>query len=191
VNLELLARRLGDGAARVHVTVVPGAFVTPGEVVAEVWDVDEESGCEAVRSAVAIADERDPAFDVAFGVRQLADVALRALSPSLNDPTTARTCIGYLRAILEALAARDLAERTRLFEQTGTVVVAERREFEDYLRPLAEIARFAAPSREVFTELEETCERIARRAEVMGAGDRAAAARGLAGDIRTEAAGGA
>ena len=188
VDLELLARQLGDGPARVHVTAVPGTFVTPGDVIAEVWDVDEESARVAVRSAVAVADERNLAFDVGFGVRQLADVALRALSPSLNDPTTARTCIGYVRAVLEGLAGRDLPPRTRRFDQTGTVVIAERREFEHYLRPLGEVARFTGPSAEVSRDLEEACERIARHAEAAGAPDRAAAARALAADIRAEAA---
>ncbi len=188
VDLEVLARRLGDGAAHVHVTAVPGVFVTPGDVIAEVWGADEESARAAVDSAIAVADQRSLAFDLAFGVRQLADVALRALSPSLNDPTTARTCIGYVRAVLEGLAGRDLPPRTRHFDQTGTVVIAERREFEHYLQPLGEVARFTGPSAEVSRELEAACERIALHAEAAGAPDRAAAARGLAADIRAEAA---
>jgi uncharacterized membrane protein len=188
VNLALLARRLEDLRARVHLTVVPGDFVTPGDVIARVWDVDGERACAAARAAVTVADERSLASDLAFGVRQLADVALRALSPSLNDPTTARTCIGYLRAVLEGLARRDLPARMRRFGRREALVVAERREFEHYLEPLAEIARFASPSAEVLRDLQDTFESVALHAEAAGARNRADAARRLAATLQAEAA---
>jgi uncharacterized membrane protein len=48
---------------------------------------------------------RDMGQDLGYGIRRLTDIALRALSPAVNDPTTAVTCIGYLGACLERLVA--------------------------------------------------------------------------------------
>lgn len=51
--------------------------------------------------------------DAAFGIRQLVDIALKALSPGINDTTTAITCIDYLGAILARCAARSMANHLR------------------------------------------------------------------------------
>ena len=53
-----------------------------------------------------ISDYRTIEQDAAFGIRQLVDIALRALSPASNDQTTATVCIDFLGAILAALASR-------------------------------------------------------------------------------------
>ena len=44
--------------------------------------------------------------DIAFGVRQLLDIAERALSPGINDPTTALQAVNELHAVLRAMCAR-------------------------------------------------------------------------------------
>ncbi|RKO21639.1 DUF2254 domain-containing protein [Pseudarthrobacter phenanthrenivorans] len=78
---------------------VPGAEFTPS--------VQEELA-EAVNAAVATGFERTNVQDVGFGFRQLVDVAARALSPGINDPTTAVHVIGHLSALLGRLAQRNL-----------------------------------------------------------------------------------
>ncbi|HVL93318.1 MAG TPA: DUF2254 family protein, partial [Acidimicrobiales bacterium] len=55
-----------------------------------------DAGDADIRPAVAIGDTRTMQQDVSYGVRQLADVALRALSPGINDPTTAQDAIFHL-----------------------------------------------------------------------------------------------
>lgn len=60
----------------------------------------DEAGCRRVREVLAFGRERTPSHDVLFGVRQLVDVALRALSPSLNDPTTAVAVVNELGVLL-------------------------------------------------------------------------------------------
>lgn len=55
-----------------------------------------------------IADSRTIEQDAAFGIRQLVDIALKALSPGVNDTTTAVTCIDYLGAILKQLIERKI-----------------------------------------------------------------------------------
>lgn len=56
--------------------------------------------------AVVVGDERTIEGDPAFGFRQLVDIAERALSPGINDPTTAVQCIDQIHALLRRVAGR-------------------------------------------------------------------------------------
>lgn len=70
--------------------------------------------------------------DVAFGLRQIVDIALKALSPAINDSTTGVTCIDYLTAILAELAARPTCPAF-IFDQNGALrVVVNQQKFEDF-----------------------------------------------------------
>lgn len=72
-------------------------------------DTDAVDGLQAaIRSAIGIGYERTGAQDVGYGLRQLTDVANKALSPGINDPTTAIHALGHVSAILCQLAHRDL-----------------------------------------------------------------------------------
>jgi uncharacterized membrane protein len=59
-----------------------------------------------VRAAIFIGRQRTVAQDAAFGFRQLVDIAVRALSPGINDPTTACNAVDYLGSLLAAMADR-------------------------------------------------------------------------------------
>ncbi|MEO8028603.1 MAG: DUF2254 family protein, partial [Bryobacteraceae bacterium] len=65
--------------------------------------------------------ERDPGF----GIRQLVDVGIKALSPGVNDTTTAVMCVDYLTAILVRVADRPIAVRS-LRSEDGVLRVAMR-----------------------------------------------------------------
>lgn len=62
----------------------------------------------AVSRAIRTGYERTAAQDVGFGLRQLSDVANKALSPGINDPTTAIHALGHVSALLCQLAVREL-----------------------------------------------------------------------------------
>ena len=59
-----------------------------------------------LRELVKISAYRTIEQDPAFGIRQIVDVALKALSPAINDTTTAVMCIDYLGAILAVVAPK-------------------------------------------------------------------------------------
>ena len=61
--------------------------------------------------------------DVEFGVLQIVDIALRAISPAVNDPTSAITCVDQLSRILIRFASREPAEQL-LFDPPGVVRVS-------------------------------------------------------------------
>ncbi|WP_129339596.1 DUF2254 domain-containing protein [Cellulomonas endophytica] len=95
----------------VAVLVRPGDHVIPGEDVLVVTPASGAGTPEgrvvtALRSAVVVSDARSPRQDVAFVVQQLTDLAVRALSPGTNDPTTAVNALDDLSAGLALLVSR-------------------------------------------------------------------------------------
>lgn len=77
---------------------------------------------EDVAGAVRTGFERTDAQDVGFGLRQLVDVANKALSPGINDPTTAVHALSHASALLCTLATRELGP-VRLTDEDGAVRV--------------------------------------------------------------------
>lgn len=96
--------------ALLEVRVRAGHFVLRnGEhvVVHGTRPLDDEA-VEAVRRTFVVGAERTPAQDLEFGLRQLVEIALRALSPGINDPYTAVAVIDRLGAALEEIFQRAL-----------------------------------------------------------------------------------
>ena len=93
-----------------------GEFVvegTPIISVASVGDSDDAADAE-LDSVCVISRQRTVQQDAGFGIRQIVDIAMKALSPGVNDTTTAVMCVDYLGAILARLAQRGIATPHRL-----------------------------------------------------------------------------
>ena len=111
-QLVELARRL-KVSIRLHVR--PGHFLSPGFPVATVAGdgsgrFDREAPDElvqAIEDSLSVGFERTLAEDCEFAIVQLVDVALRALSPGVNDPITAVVCVDYLSSALSRISGRD------------------------------------------------------------------------------------
>lgn len=114
--------------ALVEQRVEVGDYVMPGTELARIWcDDDErrEALVERVRDAFVCGRQRTPVQDPAFPIRQLADIALKGLSPGINDPTTAENAMEALTALLihAAQAERPSPLRT---DEDGTVRLVAR-----------------------------------------------------------------
>ena len=111
-----------------------GEFVvegTPLLSVAGPGGLDEETTAE-LHAVYLISRQRTVQQDAAFGIRQIVDIAMKALSPGINDTTTAVMCVDYLAAILVRLAARRIATSHRL-DQGELRVIARGPSFESLL----------------------------------------------------------
>jgi uncharacterized membrane protein len=111
-----------------------GEFVvegTPLVSVAGPGGLDEETTAE-LNAVYVISRQRTVQQDAAFGIRQIVDIAIKALSPGINDTTTAVMCVDYLAAILARLAARRIAPSHRL-DQGELRVIARGPSFESLL----------------------------------------------------------
>ncbi|WP_295461026.1 DUF2254 domain-containing protein, partial [uncultured Thiodictyon sp.] len=109
--------------ARAHATILRmergiGDFVVAGTPL--VSAIATESLKEAITAKLnalyVIGRQRTVEQDAAFGVRQIVDIAMKALSPGVNDTTTAIMCVDYLTAILVRLAPRRIAAAPGLDE---------------------------------------------------------------------------
>ncbi len=108
VHAEALVDRAADLGVAVELRLAVGQHVAPGAVLGRVWGSDGLSDAEYadVRSQIVLDQDRFLTNDPMFGVRQLVDIAERALSPGLNDPTTAVQVVDSLEAVLRAAGAQ-------------------------------------------------------------------------------------
>jgi uncharacterized membrane protein len=150
-RLTALAR---DAGATIVVVPGPGDFVIEGEVVVRIHG-DAAAAAEAAPAAVEAVElgaQRSMTQDVAFGIDQLTDIALRALSPGINDPTTAEEALLRSADLLRRLADRQLA--TRVVEDGRILLLRSRPSFEDLLsRAFDQAAAEAEAQADVATSL--------------------------------------
>jgi uncharacterized membrane protein len=101
VRHETLIGLAAEKGAVIRLLHRPGHFLVRGHPMATVWPPGAtESVSTALRRAHITGSSRTLAQDLAFAVDQLVEIAIRALSPAVNDTFTALTCIDWLGASL-------------------------------------------------------------------------------------------
>jgi uncharacterized membrane protein len=142
----------------------PGDFAVAGEVIARVYPA--ENVADDVRAAITGAfifgPERTQTQDPEFMLNELVEIAVRALSPGINDPTTAALCVDRLGAALAKVAAGEMPSRAR-FDQTGRLrIVVKRYGFRGLVEAAFNpIRQYGRSSVSVTIRLLETIARIA------------------------------
>lgn len=89
----------------------PGEFLFKGAVLVRAWPKErgrEEDLAAHIRAGFILGSRRTREQDMEFLIYELVEIALRALSPGVNDPFTAMSCIDHLGAALSELARRSL-----------------------------------------------------------------------------------
>ena len=160
------ADQLVDIAARndLHVSVRPriGDFVPLGAVVFVVSGgnggeraarLDRELA-DSLRSCAGFGRDRTMQQDIAFGFRQLVDIGVRALSPGVNDPTTAVQAIDRLHGLLRALGTKA-TPTSRCRDEAGTVRVdLAAADWDDYVHlTVDELRHYGGESMQVLRRL--------------------------------------
>jgi len=103
----------------VEVAVGVGSYVPSGGVLFRIHGASDRLDAHEVHRAAILAEERTIAQDPAFAIRAIVDTALRALSPAVNDPTTAVQALDGLESLLMDLAGRDLRGRGAVADSHG------------------------------------------------------------------------
>jgi uncharacterized membrane protein len=96
-----------------------GDFVFPGAPVATVIPPSSDAQ-KAVAAALVLGDHPTPSGDLEYTIEQLVDIAVRALSPGINDPRTANRILDRLGAALCVLSGKPLP--TGAIGRNGRVV---------------------------------------------------------------------
>ncbi len=111
----------------IHLGYRPGNFITRGSVLVTVWPgerVDEKLS-RKINAIFIVGAERTLEQDVEFAISQLVEIAVRALSPGINDPITAITCIDWLGAILCQLANRKMPPSHRYDDENRLRIICK------------------------------------------------------------------
>ncbi len=115
VAIEELVESAAKYDAVFELTCRPGDFVASGASIARLHTarpLADDVLPDEVLEAILIGDQRTALQDLRFLLGQLVEIAVRALSPGINDPATAIACIERLGASLARLAQRSFEDTT-------------------------------------------------------------------------------
>ncbi len=130
-NAALMRIAVGENLL-IHFGYRPGNFITRGSVLLTVWPGEgvDEKFSDKLNDIFIIGAERTHEQDVEFAISQLVEIAVRALSPGINDPITAITCIDWLGATLCRLANRKIPSSHRYDDDNRLRVICKPITFE-------------------------------------------------------------
>jgi len=134
-----------------------GQFITTGSALVDVHgqrldavDTDE------IAKLVEIGNERTMKQDPLFGFRQLVDIIEKAMSPAVNDTTTAVQAIDHLRELLRAVSQRPLPGSQRRDAQGALRLIMPPASWDDYVSlAVDEVLEVAGESRRIRVAMEE------------------------------------
>lgn len=163
VDEDALLDAATDADARITLLVRPGDFVHRGRPLLLVHS-GEPGGVEACGDLFSIGRKRSGLQDLRFPIDELVELAARALSPGVNDPFTAISCVDWLGAALDDLAALP-DEPVLLRDADGRARVrAPRLRFADYLEvAVGRLRPYVVGDVNVVAHLSETLERVEAR----------------------------
>ena len=125
IDTEQLVARAKFYRVKIQVLRRVGQFVPAGIPLMMVYKGERlySEGSAELRGAFDLGPSRTLQQDLEFGVLQIVDIALKAISPAVNDPSTAISCVDQLSRILIRFASRELPEST-LYDPPGFVRVS-------------------------------------------------------------------
>lgn len=148
----------------IEVRVRPGYFVlrqSPALVVQSNAHLSDEV-CTAIRRAFTVGQDRTPTQDLEYSVRQLVEIAVRALSPGMNDPFTAVAVINRLGSALELAALNSSPIRYHSDDAGNLRVLAIPSDLSDLFdTALNQIRQAASQTPAVLHQLAHICAQLA------------------------------
>jgi len=158
-------RELSDAgvAARGLIELVPrvGDFIAEDEPLFHLSAGAARLDDRPLRAALAFGQERTLEQDPMYAFRILVDIAAKALSPAINDPTTAVLALDQIHPLLRAIGKRQL-DTEAILDETGTLgVVFRTPDWEDYVMVAAsEIRQYGGTSLQVVRRLRAMLEEL-------------------------------
>ncbi len=145
MDASLLAREMpADSTTKVEVRL--GEAVAEGDRIARLWcDPDDlTTGEKVISKNLILGRDRSLADDPSFGLRQLVDIALKALSPGINDPTTAVDVVHHLKITVREILHSDPPQRVYHGPEGQKVYLAETPSRSDFVHAAFSQIRLAA-----------------------------------------------
>ncbi len=162
VHVEGLLRFARHQRCTLVLSHVVGDFVPAGGRLIQAYGADV-GGAEAERKLhgmIAQGVERTIEQDPAFAVRIMVDIAIKALSPAVNDPTTAVQVLNHLGDLLQVVGSADFESREQAGSSAGRVLMPARGWDEYVALGITEIRRYGASSVQVARRLRALLEEL-------------------------------
>lgn len=133
VDDEELMKLAMENDLLVRLNYRPGDFIVKGSDLVAVLPGKRANKklAEKINGIFVVGNQRTPQQDVEFSVNQLVEIAVRALSPGINDPFTAIQCVDQLSAALCYLAQKNIPSSYRYDNNKNLRVIAESVSFAD------------------------------------------------------------
>lgn len=142
----------------------PGHYMCRGDDLGRIWGCEKDARDEAtvrLNEFFIVGMRRTPRQDVECAIDELVEVAVRSLSPGINDPFTAINCIDHLRSTLGRLAERKIPDELRCDNEGQLRVIARSVTFPDVLAAaFNQIRQYGGHSPAVMIRLLEAFESI-------------------------------
>ncbi|MCM3569725.1 DUF2254 domain-containing protein [Neobacillus mesonae] len=120
-----------DGVVRIEKN--HGDFVNSDSLLFSVWNANSNEIIHELYNCISIEPNRAPYQNIEFGLTKLVEIALRAISPAVNDPNTAVNCIEQIGSLLSELGKKQLPKPME-FDKCGNLrLISEQWIFSDYL----------------------------------------------------------
>ncbi len=149
IDEERLLRTASEHDLLLRVRFRPGDFVSGEKALVYAWPAQnvDPAVTDRIRETFALGRQRTPRQDLLFLINELVEIIGRALSPAINEPFTANTCLDWLGTALINIARRDLPGAFRYDEAQALRVIAQPVTFEAFIE-----AAFAVPRPYVQTD---------------------------------------
>lgn len=108
IDYASIERTLLAQNAMLEITCRPGEFLIKGQIIAVMRFLEQPDCEEEIRDQFLISPLRTPVQDPEFAIEQINQIAERALSPGVNDPGTAITCVDWLMSAMAAVIDKDV-----------------------------------------------------------------------------------
>lgn len=147
INYQALVSAAAEVDAVLRLESQPGQFVVQGSVlaVAEGESLSQTQLEDEFRRTVRIGVRRTLLQDPEFAIAQIVEIALRAMSPGVNDPNTAVTCVNWLADSVRVLAQNPAGSPAHLDSQRNIRVIEKVNDFERIVAaaydPIRQVAR--------------------------------------------------
>ena len=149
-----LTRLASHHDVAIEILCAVGDFVPRGAPLIRVFGTGGPDLANRLRRHIGIAAERTMIQDVAFGFRQLVDIAERALSPAMNDPTTAVQSLDRIHDLLRGLGARPFPSGVVHDDRGALRLVVPRESWQDLVTlSFAEIRAYGETSLQIARRL--------------------------------------
>jgi len=131
-----------------------GDFLAEGDLMFRLYEGGESLSADTLRSSVALGQERTLDQDPTFAFRIIVDIASKALSPAINDPTSAVLALDHIHHLLRDVGSRNLGDG-REIDRTGHVRLLYRTpNWEDFVHlAVTEIRHYGGDSIQVTRRL--------------------------------------